>query len=322
MIKKFKYYSGVKKLKIKLTRKRVLAGAMTFAVLFSLVGCSKKNKTTSEDATSEYAVSSISRHSIDDLGEKISMPSKSEIDKQRYGSVVSGNIDPNKVVIGSDGDVYINAEAAKNASNAGKTTIDDKGGTLDVSGEKVREKTEGYEVKDSNGNVVAKGNGSTPEGYVYDENQGAYVKAEDTGNVYADANYYDKETGELIIAKGDLVSKETLARAKQVLTTTKPQKNNSNQSTSNQSNSSKQQENKNQSNQQENKNSSNAQNNQNSGLDYYEAPDGSIWSSESAYKEYLAGQNNSNSDDEVLYEVDGNLMTEEEFEAYQKTLTR
>lgn len=321
MIKKFKYYSGIKKSKIKLTRKRVLAGAMTLVMLLGFASCSKKNKNASEDTTYESTEFSLDNgtRSIFDLGEKISMPSKSEIDKQRYGSVVSGNIDPNKVVVGSDGDVYVDAEAAKNAGNSGKTTIDDKGGTLDVSGDKVREKTEGYEVKDSNGNVVAKGNGNTPEGYVYDDNQSAYVKEEDTGYVYADADYYDPETGDLIIAKGDLVSKETLQRAKQLLTTTKPEKKNSSQPTSRESTTNncipeaptKSEEEDGISNQTTTTES-----------DYYEAPDGSLWSSEDAYKEYLAGQNDSDDSNEFVYEVDGQLMNEEEFNAYQKTLTR
>ena len=42
--------------------------------------------------------------------------------------------------------------------------------------------------------------------------------------VYADADYYVPETGDLIIREGDIISEEELVRAKKKFTTTKPAK--------------------------------------------------------------------------------------------------
>lgn len=272
-MKKLKFYRGVQKV-----TSFVLLGASPFI----LASCSKTTKT--EDVSEEYSVEQGTR-GINDLGVKRrSESTTNSSNKSIYGNVVSGNINPNNIVIGPNGDAYVDSKAASNASNAGKTTIDDKGGTLDTSGDKVREKETGYQIQDSNGDIKDQGNGGTPSGYSYDPERDAIVPDEDNGKyVYADSDYYDPNTGDLAVAKGVLVEKSRL----QGLTKTKPQKDNS----SNEVTTSPE-------------------------VTYYEASDGSIFFDEEARDIYEASLHQ-NSTEEINDEsdfviVDGKLMTEEE----------
>ena len=148
---------------------------------------------------------------LDDLGVELEPltegnSTKENINKKTYGSV-TGNVDVNKIVRGSDGSIYVDKEAVDKASLVGET----KSGTTS------KETTKGYEIKDEKGNVT-KGNGEIPEGYTKDPEFEGYIKEEDAGKyVKSDANYYSGS--ELIIEKGEYVSKETLDRAKKELST-------------------------------------------------------------------------------------------------------
>ena len=181
-----------------------------------------KNKGVTTDLENTNPV--IDTTDISLLGEEIEFPS--EADQPRYGDVVSGNINKDELVVGVDPKtkeevVYKNQEAKDKSKNIGKVQTDTKGGTLTVaSNGKVYEKTESYEVKDSAGNVVASGEGSTPAGQVYDNNINAYVAPADANKyVIVDVDYYDPSTGEVVLSKGDTVEKDTLEKAKRVLTT-------------------------------------------------------------------------------------------------------
>ena len=211
------------------TRKYKLVGGICAGVAIittiTLASCSKKkSKNVSPDLSTSVS-SSISTVDLNSLGNQIEFPSEDKLDQPKYGDVVSGNINKNELVEGIDPKtnkkvIYKNQEAKDKAANIGKKT-DTKGGTLTVDNNgKVKEKTESYEVKDTNGNVVASGEGKTPDGTVYDSGVNAYVAPSDAGKyVLVDVNYYDPYTGDLVLSKGDTVEKETLERAKRTLTT-------------------------------------------------------------------------------------------------------
>lgn len=215
MLKNLKVYSSAKMAK-KYCVIRVAAFGLAVAGVFTLNSC--KSKKASENAETTSA-----SYSISDLGAPLEVPTN--LNGSRYGNA-TGNVDANKVVEGSDGRLYVDSDSASKASEVGQTKIDTKDDTLTVASDgTVQEKTPGYEIKDENGNVIATGEGEIPEGFVPDSNLGPGVNVqEEDANKYviADADYYDKTTGDLIIAKGDVVSKETLERAKEKLTTIPP----------------------------------------------------------------------------------------------------
>lgn len=166
-------------------------------------------------------------------------PEKIVVDKEVVEEVVTDE-NGNETVVTTETPVYyIDEEAKDKAEDIGKTVIDDKEGTLvvDENGT-VKEKTEGYEVKDENGNTVVTGNdnGDIP-GYVEDPVIGGLVKEEEAGkyakadtDYYGYTEYYDYDAEGrvylvkeyfVLIAKGDIVLKETLEKAKLELSTVK-----------------------------------------------------------------------------------------------------
>lgn len=165
---------------------------------------------------------SISTMAIDDMGTELEFP---ENNTSKYGET-TGNINIDELVE-KNGKLYVNQDSADKSNKKGTSSIDTKGDTLIVEDGKVKEKTEGYEIKDDKGNVVQKGeldDSGIPDGYAWDSVLKKYVLKEEVGKyVYADATYYDEE-GTVIINKGEVVAKETLEKAKKYLSTTKPTK--------------------------------------------------------------------------------------------------
>ena len=350
-LNKLKFYGRCKKLE-RFSVKRVMCVGAALVTLLTLPSCSKKEKNNSETPSQEpisisnqdtTKIRTLGTHNIWDIGLKLQVPSKDKLSAPKFGNVVSGNFDASKVVVGSDGAVYVDSAAAEAAANAVGTTTDTKGGTLDTSGDKVRQKDDAYQVRDANGDLQDFGDGTLPSGYSKDS-AGNIVKNSDKGTYdYADADYYDPNTGELIFKKGDKV--EDLEKAKSMLTTVKPSKSNSgssnssNSSSSSSGSSSSAEKSTNscipegpdeytKSETASSSDSSASENEPNTPAGYYTAPDGSFWSSRKAYEEYLkyssgSTDNTTSNDGEELYEVDGGqTMTKAEFEAYKKTLTR
>ena len=209
----------------------ILAVSATITAIF----WSKKkenNKVPTEPTTSVFLPDE--EVSLEDLGIKVENPTLEDV-KTQFGEV-TGEVDKEQIVEKNE-TLWKDEEAANNSSNVGKVEIDDNNGTLEVkpNGD-VFTKDEGYEIEKEDGTVVEgtiteedKQNGAIgstetvlPDGYVHDENLGKDVVEEDVNKfVYCDSDYYDS-TGELIYSKGELISKEDLEMAKQLLTTTKP----------------------------------------------------------------------------------------------------
>ena len=144
-----------------------------------------------------------------------------------YGET-TGDVDK-KQVVKKDGTIWKNQAAADKSNQVGKTTIDDKNGTLTVKPNgTVVEKDKNYEVKDETGKVTQSGTNESgiPSGYVWDKDLNAYVPANEVGlYIYADATYYNTK-GDLVVNKGDKVLKTTLETIKKTCTTTKAETNN------------------------------------------------------------------------------------------------
>lgn len=188
-------------------------GVAASTLIFSFIGNRNKNKDENN------STSSSSSFSLDEMGNELEIPSTTT---KKYGNVVSGSVDLDKVVE-QNGKLYKDATEASKAKNT-TTTIDLKNGTLKTSNGKVYDRTTGYEIKDETGKTVATGNldnTGTPNGFENNENLGGTFEKEDNTQdlVRADADYYNEE-GKLVIVKGSVVSKETLEYAKQHLTTT------------------------------------------------------------------------------------------------------
>lgn len=149
-----------------------------------------------------------------------------------YGKT-TGYIDKNKLVE-KDGTIWKDQNAADKSGKVGKTTVDDKDGSLVVKPDgTVHDKNTGYEVKDETGKVVDEGSNSNgvPNGYVWDPELNKYVPENELGlYTYADETYYFKD-GSIAIQKGDKVLKTTLENAKKTLSTTSPTNNNTNTQT-------------------------------------------------------------------------------------------
>ena len=215
----------IKKLK---NKKRLIVSAVAIILAITtavtcMIHFGRKKKQNGSDLLPTKTISTLS---LDEMGSELEFPDESKLDQPRYGEVVSGDININEIVEGKDPKtnktiLWKNQEAKEKSKDIGKTVIDTKNGTLVVTQNgTVKEKTEGYEVKDTTGKVVASGEGNVPQGKVWDNDQNAYVDSSEAGKyVYADTNYYDKTTGELILEKGMLVTKETLENAKRVLST-------------------------------------------------------------------------------------------------------
>ena len=202
----------------------ILAGVI--ALTSGIVGIThlfkRKNKNVSNNNKT-----SISTMEIGDMGAELEITEP----KTEYGET-TGKVDVNKIVE-KNNKVYTDKENADKSSQVGNSSVNTKGGTLEVkpSG-KVVEKNTGYEIKDETGNVVETGdldNGKVP-GYEKDEKTDSYLTDD---CVYTDATYYDEE-GNVLIEKGQVVTKEWLDYLKQNFSTTKPT--NQNNTSSNSSN--------------------------------------------------------------------------------------
>lgn len=183
---------------------------------------SKNKKATPNDTNSN--TSSII--TVDDLGMEEDFTSS--LESKEYGKT-TGDVDKNKIVE-KDGTIWKDKEAADKSKDIGKTTIDDKNGTLKVNSDgEVYEKEKGYEIQKEDGTVVSGTNGTgeptKDDGYVYDKELDSTVVKDDVNKfVNVDKNYYNKYTGKIVYSKGERVLKETLAKIKKDpnLTTTKP----------------------------------------------------------------------------------------------------
>lgn len=207
--KKFRK-SNLKKNKkgIVLVTSLILTCAMAVGAFF-VNGYLKKHRNGSKDSTStSQDFDGMTTGSLDSLGEKLpNGTKKTEMTK------VSGDFNIEDVVRGADGLLYVDAESAALAVKSGTTEIDTKGGTLVVADNgKVYTKEEGYEIVDSNGNVIESGNGtpSTITGGI------DYIECP--------CNYYDDE-GTLVHAAGELITPKELETCKKYYHTTKPQGN-------------------------------------------------------------------------------------------------
>lgn len=222
------------KIKRKGLKKRIIAVVLSASALFTAFFLTKKQNNNYKNNKPVYStidttptINPEDQISLNGLGLVYENPIL-ETEKQEYGNT-TGDIKKEDLVEKND-TIWKDQEAANNSSNVGKTEIDDKDDTLEVkpNGD-VFVKDEGYEIEKEDGTVTEgtiteedKQNGDTlPPEYVHDENLNKDVVEEDNNKfVYCDANYYDS-TGALVYAKGELISKEDLELAKQLLTTTK-----------------------------------------------------------------------------------------------------
>lgn len=197
--------------KAKLSKKSIgtsiVAGTL---ILITLVSCGKKNDVVL-DSTIEEEKTITTKFDLNGIGVELQFPDDSKLEQPKYGNT-TGNIDVTKIVKDSEGNNWTSEEAKNNSKNTG-VKIDTKGDTLVVNKDgSVSTKTEGYEIIDSNGKVISSGNGAPTNNNT------------NNGYVYADSNYYDKETGELVLSRGELVTPDALKYAKANLTTTKVSK--------------------------------------------------------------------------------------------------
>lgn len=221
-------HKTLKKGKNKKLKIIALIMASVIAVTSGIFGISNllKNKTKeSSNNNNNNNNKSISTMEIDDIGSELDFV---EQPKTEYGET-TGNVDVNKIVE-KNGKIYVDQKSADKSDKVGKSTIDTKDGTLDVKPDgTVTEKAPGYEIQDKDGNVIDEGdlnNGKVP-GYENDLPE---------GYVYADATYYNEE-GNVLIEKGEVVTKDWLDYLKKNFSTTKPtiQENTSSQVSNNSS---------------------------------------------------------------------------------------
>lgn len=197
---------------------RIVAGVS--AVLIAITGLSQcgKKKSSHNNTPSTTTTTTTTSFGLDDMGDELTTNKTTTT----IYNVVSGNIDPNKVVE-QDGKYYKDATEASKAKNT-TTSIDLKNDTLKTSNGKVYDKTTGYEIKDDTGKTIATGNlngNGIPDGYAYDSVLKKYLPKAEVGKyVYADATYYDVD-GTVVLKKNDIVLKETLEKAKKYFSTTK-----------------------------------------------------------------------------------------------------
>lgn len=167
---------------------------------------------------------------VDDMGTELEFP---ENNTSKYGNT-TGNINADELVE-KNGKIYKDKDSADKADKKGNSSFDNKNNTLIEEDGKIKDKTQGYEIKDDTGKVIEQGDleeNKIPDGYAWDSVLKKYVLKEEVGKyVYADATYYDTE-GNVVINKGEVVAKETLEKAKKYLTTTKPVKTETSSNTS------------------------------------------------------------------------------------------
>ena len=174
---------------------------------------------------------------IRNLGKKLELPSKEDANKPKYGAVVEGNIDPNKLVE-NNGTTWVNQEAADKSESVGNVTIDTNHMTtndgekvevdlvVDTNGD-VKLQESAYEIVDKDDQAIETGTGNTPAGYAWDDVFNGYVPVEEVGTyVICDKDYwgYDNDGKAVIVLyKGEPVKKSVLDRAKEVLYETRPE---------------------------------------------------------------------------------------------------
>lgn len=180
-----------------------------------------ENTSSIEDTLSFQDTSSST--DIKDLGDELEFPK--EEPRPNYGETSTGKADKDKVVE-KDGNIYVDKDSADKADKVGETSTDLQNGNLyeDSKDGKVTEKDKGYEVDDGKTkDKVDSGNGEIPEGYAWDPVLQRYLPKEEVGKyTYVDVDYYEYDmTGNwvVILHKGEIVTHETLALAKQVLST-------------------------------------------------------------------------------------------------------
>lgn len=174
----------MKKYALKRRNKVILisSGAVLLAILTGFgVGCSQNSKKKNDDivptTSSTYTASTyttstpvestsskvetpkinnLKTDSLNSLGTKLEFP-KEEEPKKEIGEV-TGNVNPNKIVVDEEGTVWATPEAESKKDNVDKVVIDDKDGSLEVKPDgTVYEKTPTYEIKDESGNVISTG---------------------------------------------------------------------------------------------------------------------------------------------------------------------
>ena len=182
------------------------ASAITLTSLVAtLVSCFKKKNNDVPKTLDNSIVQ------IDDMGTELEL---SENNTSKYGKT-TGNIDANELAE-KNGKIY--KDSADKSDKVGTSSVDTKGDSLVVEDGKVKDKTDGYEIKDESGKVIENGD-DIPDGYKEVE-EGKLLPE---GYVYSDATYYNEE-GNILLNKGDRVSKEKLEYIKKNFSTTKPSK--------------------------------------------------------------------------------------------------
>ena len=196
----------------------ILAAIAAGVIALTSIAVSLVRKNNNNNgSTNENTSTTTTAFDLDNMGDELTTITTATT---TY-NVVSGNIDPNKIVE-QDGKLYKDAQEALEAKNK-TTSINLKNDTLKTSNGKVYDKTTGYEIKDKETGKTTTGNlneSGIPDNFEKNEQlNGTFEKEDNTaGLVRSDSNYYNEE-GNLVIKKDALISKETLEYAKKYLST-------------------------------------------------------------------------------------------------------
>lgn len=175
----------------------------------------KKNKNDNSLKSKDHE-STYSDTNINDLGAELEF----EIDND--GKVVTGDIDPKKVVKDKQtGKSYVDKDAQEKSKEVGtikivtpegEKTVNKNGNTEDGkytvdSNGNVKDNTKtSYEVVDENGNLKDSGDKEIPTEFEKDDNLDKIIEKEDKGTYfYADCDYYNVN-GEIVLHKGDVIT--------------------------------------------------------------------------------------------------------------------
>lgn len=205
----------------------LMAGIAFIVTPLSLSSCNKKKSNTDNTETSSVDVEGLNFVSLDSLGDARATLKNDGIYKNP-----TGNINVDSIISDENGKLWDSKESLDNSKNIGTKVIQDNNENYVVSkdtktGEDViiDPKLE-YQIVDKSGNVKSEGNlgsNNLPNGYEYDTSYGEIIKSEDVGKyIKSDLTFYSS-TGEVIINKGDTISKETYERALKELYTKKPE---------------------------------------------------------------------------------------------------
>lgn len=254
-------YDHEKKEKDQKEKRKKGAIALAALILAALIGlgaylaaCSKKKNddTKSTDTTIETEteepkrVIKIEKFDLSKLGKDLDIPDEKEILLEQFGEVVSFNgesIDVEKITEAVDPTtnekvLFVDKEAADNASEIGKVTYDTQTDEYVDSQGNVRKNESGYEVVDPKTGNVETGNGDIPSGYVEktdDNGQTIYVESDKADTYFfADKDYWTfDENGNpyIIFKKGDRIDKQEFELLKDILFDYKPSKSENNSDT-------------------------------------------------------------------------------------------